>query len=137
MYQIVENTLESGGKYRIKAIVSESESIILWFTVNPTQADVDAVIDNHLRQRAASSPAIELSEPLKCTPWQLRKALNQLGLRDAVEYAVANCNDQGIKDGWEFAIEFNRYDPFIVQFGTTLGKTADEMDALFALAKSL
>ena len=76
------------------------------------------------------------SPVLTCTPWQIRKALNQTGLRDAVESAVAVA-EQTTKDGWEFATEFRRDDPLLVSMGTALGKTEAELDALFALARSL
>lgn len=69
--------------------------------------------------------------------WQMRKALNQLDLRAAVEAAVSASTDQNLKDGWIFAKEFNRTDPLVVSMGAALGKTAEEMDALFALGASL
>lgn len=75
--------------------------------------------------------------PITVSPWQFRKALNQLGLRDAVEQAVAASGDQNIKDGWEFATFFIRNDPFVVSMGQALGKTDTEMDQLFALAQIL
>lgn len=85
--------------------------------------------------RAASAPPLE-SLPLRCSPWQMRKALNQLGLRAGVEAAVAGA-DQTTKDGWEFATEFVRDDDLVQTMGAALGKTEAEMDQLFALAASL
>lgn len=73
---------------------------------------------------------------LTCTPWQIRKALNQTGLRSVVESAVAAA-DQTTRDGWEFATEFRRDDPLLSSMGAALGKTEAEIDALFALARSL
>lgn len=70
------------------------------------------------------------------SPWQLRKALNQLGWRAAVE-ALVEQSQQDIKDGWEFATEFQRNNQFVVSMGQALGKTDAEMDALFALAATL
>lgn len=70
------------------------------------------------------------------SPWQIRKALNQLGLRQAVETAVASAA-QDIKDGWEFATTFNRADPLVVAMGQALGKNDAELDALFLLAATL
>ena len=70
------------------------------------------------------------------TPWQIRKALNQLGLRDAIEQAVASA-DQTTKDAWEFATSFVRTDPLVVAMQSVLGKTDAEVDALFMLGASL
>lgn len=75
--------------------------------------------------------------PIRVSPWQIRKALNQLNLRQAVEATVAFSNDQTIKDGWEFATSFVRTDPFVVLLGSQLGKTEAELDALFELAATL
>lgn len=76
-------------------------------------------------------------ESLVVTPWQIRKALNAANLRTLVENAVTLSTDIVIKDGWEFAQEFKRLDPFVVNLGTSLGKTEEEMDQLFKLAKTL
>jgi hypothetical protein len=86
--------------------------------------------------REVSVPDLINTEIIRCTPWQLRKALNQLSLRDAVENAVASA-DQTTKDGWEFATEFRRDDPLVISMGLALGKTEDELDDLFQLARTL
>lgn len=70
------------------------------------------------------------------TPWQIRKALNQTGLRAAVEASIAGA-DQTTKDGWEFATEFVRTDPLVEKLGFAIGKSDAEIDALFALALTL
>lgn len=70
------------------------------------------------------------------TPWQIRKALNAAGLRTAVEAAVAAA-DQTTKDAWEFAQEFRRDNPLIAAVAVTMGKTEQEIDDLFTLARSL
>ena len=70
------------------------------------------------------------------TPWQIRKALNQLGLREQVETAVAAGN-QDVKDAWEFATEFVRTDPLVAVIQAVLGKTDEEVDALFILGSTL
>ena len=80
-------------------------------------------------------PITPLSIPA-VSPWQIRKALNQAGLRAAVEAAVAQ-GSQEVKDGWEVATEFRRTDPLVEQLGAALGKTAAELDAIFQLAATL
>lgn len=75
--------------------------------------------------------------PSSVSAWQIRKALNRMGLRAAVEAAVAACGDQDTIDGWDTARDFLRNDPLVVGMGTALGKSAAEMDALFILAAGL
>jgi len=74
--------------------------------------------------------------PIAVSPWQIRKALNQLDLRDAVEHAVAVA-DQTTQDAWQYATEFVRTDPLVVNVGLALGKSDAELDSLFELAASL
>lgn len=79
---------------------------------------------------------VELSEVV-VSPWQFRKALNQLGLRQAVEGIVASSNNIEIKDGWEFTTEFRRYDPFIVMMAYGMGLSDNDLDGVFNLARTL
>ena len=74
--------------------------------------------------------------PTVVSPRQIRHALNQMGLRVDVEAAVAS-GDQDLKDWWEFATTFESNHPMVIAMGETLGKTQEEMDALFTLAKDL
>lgn len=74
--------------------------------------------------------------PLTCTPWQMRKALNQMGLRTAVENYVAAA-DQTTKDGWEFATEFREDDAFVAAAQAALGMTNADRTNLFTLARTL
>lgn len=72
-----------------------------------------------------------------CSPWQMRKALNAQGIRQAVEDAVAASSDQIVKDGWAFATEFRSDDPFVISMGATVGKTPAETAALIKYAAGL
>lgn len=86
---------------------------------------------------SADQPAlIQGADVITVTPWQIRKALNQLGLRASVEAAVA-ASSQEVKDGWEFASEFRSDNELIAQLCTALGKTEAERLALFQLAATL
>lgn len=84
-----------------------------------------------------TEPPVLPEPPISVTPWQFRKALNSQNLRQTVEDAVTASTDQNLKDGWEFATQFVRNDPFVVSMGAALGKTDAEMDGLFELASSL
>jgi len=74
--------------------------------------------------------------PISVSPWQIRKALNQVNLREAVELAV-KAADQTTKDAWQYATSFVRDDPLVVSLGLTLGKSEEELDILFELASTL
>lgn len=83
-------------------------------------------------------PADPLPPPVyTCSPWQMRKALNQLSLRQAVEDAVIASTDQALKDGWEYATEFRSDDPFVISMGAALGKNKQETSDLIQLASTL
>lgn len=88
------------------------------------------------------APAPEPDDPAPpgvytCSPWQIRKALNNQGLRQAVEDAVAASTDQDIKDAWEFAHEFRSDHPFVLTMGVALGKTEEETAQLIEYAALL
>lgn len=72
-----------------------------------------------------------------CTPWQIRKALNQLNLRDQVEAMVAASTDRDLKDGWEFAEVFLSNDPFVITMGVGLGKDEADIAELIQWAGTL
>lgn len=75
--------------------------------------------------------------PIRVTQWQIRKALNQLGLRESVEKAVADSDDYDLKDAWQYAQEFVEDDPLVIKLCAAIGKTDAERHALFALAETL
>ncbi len=95
-------------------------------------SDVEAYEDFSADQPSLISAPVSIT----VTPWQIRKALNQLSLRASVEAAVAGAS-QEVKDGWEFATEFRSDNELIAQLCTTLGKTEAERVALFQLAAAL
>lgn len=70
------------------------------------------------------------------TPLQMRKALSQAGLRQAVEDFV-NAADLTTQDAWQYATIIERDNPLIAACGAALGKNDAEIDALFALAATL
>jgi len=84
--------------------------------------------------RAAQAPA---PAPLICTPFQIRAALTQQGLRAQVEAAVSASTDQTIKDAWQYAQQFVENDTFITQMAAALGKSPADIHALFQLAVTL
>lgn len=69
--------------------------------------------------------------------WQIRKALNELGLRDAVEDAVAASTDIKTKDGWNHSPRFYSDNEQAKTMAVVLNKTPAEMYAIFQLAETL
>lgn len=67
---------------------------------------------------------------------QIRLALNQLGMRDAVEAAVA-ASSRDVRDYWEYSTELSRSHPLIEQMLPAIGVTSDQADAVWALARTL
>jgi hypothetical protein len=74
--------------------------------------------------------------PPSVSPWQIRKALTATGLRQAVEDFVAS-QDQDVQDAWQYASSFEFDNPFWEAGMAALGKTHDDLVALFRLAASL
>ncbi len=74
--------------------------------------------------------------PAVVTPRQIRLALNDAGLRETVEQAVA-ASDQAIKDWWEYALDIERNNSLIKAMAAQLGITEQQLDALFVAAAGL
>ena len=53
-----------------------------------------------------------------------------------LQNAVAS-GSQDIKDAWEFAQEFKRFEPLVVSLGTALGVNDQGLDNLFNLAATM
>lgn len=99
----------------------------------PAYAELIALVESGIKPAPEAPP----EPPIRVSPWQMRKALNRLGLRDEVENAVARSSDRVLKDGWEYATELVEDDSWVVSMCEVLGKDADARHALFLLAASL
>lgn len=77
-----------------------------------------------------------LNTTASVSPRQIRQALTRASLREDVESAIAD-SDQDTKDWWAWATSFERNHPKVAMMGTALGQTTEQLDALFALAASL
>jgi hypothetical protein len=80
-------------------------------------------------------PAADPTDPM-VDDLQIRLALNQAGLREAVESAVL-AGDQDLKDWWARARRFFRSNERVVAMGETLGVSPQALDDLWALAATL
>ena len=85
--------------------------------------------------RAADMPVV--APVYSCSPWQIRKALNALGLRDAVEAVITDSNDRMLKDGWAVAQEYRSDDIFVLAMGASLGKDAAQTAEMIQYASTL
>lgn len=74
---------------------------------------------------------------LNPTRRQIKLALLQLGLLNEVEYAIANSGDRELQISYENALDFDRDSALVRMLAAALGKTDDEIDAVWALARTL
>lgn len=84
---------------------------------------------------APEQPAPE-EPPLIVSARQIRLALNQLGLRNAVEDYVL-ISSQDVKDSWEYSTQFEINHPMIEGAIQALNKTESDKISLFQLASTL
>ena len=70
------------------------------------------------------------------SPRQIRQALTRIGLRTAVEAAVA-AGDQDLKDWYEFSTAFERNNAQVTAMAAALGVSAADLDQLWALGATL
>lgn len=99
----------------------------------------DATIASLQAQIEALTPATPTTDPLGpvVSDLQIRLAMNQVGLRKAVESAVAASTDPSLKDWYARAQNFKRHDPMVLGMIHSLGVSDVDADSLFALAASL
>jgi hypothetical protein len=71
-----------------------------------------------------------------CSPRQIRQVLTAVGLRTAVEDAVA-AGSQDLRDWWEFSTIIERHHPEVIAMGAALGQTPEALDALFTAGAAL
>lgn len=87
----------------------------------------------------AISPYVAPSyEPPPLTARQLRLGLIGAGVTlTSVTAAIEALNDPAALVEWEYATVYERNHPLVVQIGTTLGLTANQVDTLWAQAFTL
>jgi hypothetical protein len=99
---------------------TDYEQYLVWLSEGNTPEPADPVI---------------LSIP-PCTPRQIRQILTAVGLRSAVESAVA-AGSQDLQDWWEFSTAIERTHPEVIAMGAALGQTTEQLDALFIAGAAL
>lgn len=76
------------------------------------------------------------SVPVSVSPLQIRKALRQIGLNNAVMEFIKTAPVE-VQEAWEYAIEIRRDDPFILAAAVSLQQSEAQIDNLFRLASTL
>lgn len=75
---------------------------------------------------------------LACSPFQGRMALSNANYLNQVEAIINDPNTpKETKIAWEYAIEWKRMSPMIVNLASTLGMTDEEVDQLFRDAQQI
>jgi hypothetical protein len=74
--------------------------------------------------------------PSSITPRQCRLILAQQGLLASVEAMIAQ-RDEATRITWEYALEFRRDDPLLLNLGQSLNLTPQQIDEFFIAAAKL
>ena len=91
-------------------------------------------IDGQVQQKPVVSA--EQIVPASISPMQIRMALTQINLRQAVEDVVAS-GDQDLKDWWEFSTVFLRNHARVEAMRQALGVSDAQVDQIWILGASL
>ena len=112
-------------------------------TISPYQQIIDRwqAVQSEVEARAAdpysgmdAEEVVVLKRAaMSCGPLQIRKALRVAGLHQLVVGFIETA-DEEIQEAWEYAGEFKRLDPLVLGVQQALGKTDEEVDAIFQLA---
>lgn len=84
----------------------------------------------------APSFPVDSLVPASVTARQARLALNEAGLLDDVEAAIA-ASPRAIQLTWEYATQIERGNPIFTQVAAGFGLTEEQMDDLFRRAATL
>lgn len=74
--------------------------------------------------------------PASITPRQCRLVLMAQGLLPTVEAMIAQ-QDEATRITWEYALEFRRDDPLLLQLAASLQLTSEQIDQFFIAAAQL
>ena len=96
----------------------------------------DGYIEITLEEARAIAKEREVKQTPACTPRQIRQVLTAVGLRAAVEAAVA-AGSQDLRDWWEFSTVIERTHPEVIAMGAALGQTPEQLDQLFVTGATL
>lgn len=108
----------------------EDEGYIPTTCVRITDEEAEIIRAEQEANQPPPAPVTQIS------PRQIRMAMTQIGLRNAVEAVVA-AGDQDLKDWYEFSTYFDRNHPQVLAMATALSVSDAQLDALWALSATL
>ena len=102
----------------------------------------DSVSEQEIAKKLAEfAVAPNVPEILPVTPRQLRLAIIMSGLSiaqiDAAIAVLPEPNKSIASTEWEYSLSFERNHPLVDEIGAILGKTSEEIDAVWLLAETL
>ena len=103
---------------------------------SPSGTPSEALAAEEITYALAHPPAFPNPVPEVIRSAALRYVLNAMGLRAAVEAAVA-ASDQNAKDAWEFETNIRRDHPLVTGLSAALGLTSAQVDDIFRAAAVL
>ncbi len=74
--------------------------------------------------------------PQSVTPLQMRRALRAAGLKAGIDAYLASLGEEA-QEAMEYAVEIRHDDPLVNAAATALGKSQEELDAIFQLAATM
>lgn len=117
-------------------VIKQGEQVVAWGQTDPVDFNAGLPVGLEWVTEQYIDPNSPAVSKQSISPRQFRQALTSIGLRSAVEAAVAAA-DQDTKDWYGYATSFERSNAVLIAMATALGKTSEEIDALFALGASL
>ena len=97
---------------------------------------IDSIIDNSEEMKDRLREFRDDGIPYKISIRQAKLALLGAGLLDDIENAMASA-DRSVQISWEYATEFERDNPLILYFQSSLNLSKEQVDNLFIQAKGL
>lgn len=114
----------------------DSQGNYIWDFTLPNQSQIEELIRNF--DENWINP---LNVPLTVTPRQIRVALILSGISlDLIEQTINSLEEPNrsiVRVTWEYSVEFQRNNPFIVSMAPLLNLTESQVDQLFILASTL
>jgi hypothetical protein len=107
---------------------------IVWLPVLREYGEPFEGIENNNWVIRISDPS--LNPPSSITPRQCRLFLLQQGLLNQVEEIISQ-QDKATQITWEYALEFYRNDPLLIQLGNNLNLSKEQIDQFFIAASKL
>lgn len=125
--KIYKLTNEAGQPIAMRTVEDNQSMPEPWLLLNGAEA---AIVLASM-QPQGGTPVDPVPESV--SPRQIRRALNLLGLRAAVEAAIGAAPAE-IQDDWEYGLEVRRDWPALNIMANALGLTSEQVDDAFKLA---